>query len=213
MPFAALCALVLMRIWDPLPVAALRLQVFDLFQRIAPREAGALPALIVDIDDQSLAEIGQWPWPRTVLANLVAQLFRMGAVVVAFDVIFAEPDRMSPGLLADQLPGLDDDARSLLKKMPSNDARFAGMMRRTRVVLAQAPDARPIGGLDKSKPVKTAIAEIGGSPKAFLLTYPGMIRNIPEIEIRSPGFFWRFDQKPLPVRLLRLERPSAKAVH
>lgn len=186
-PFAALCALVLARIWDPLPVAALRLQVFDLFQRIAPRETGALPVLIVDIDDESLAEIGQWPWPRTVLADLATRLFRMGAVVVAFDMIFAEPDRMSPGLLADLLPGLDDNTRSLLKKMPSNDSRFAGMMRRSRVVLAQAPDARPIGDLDKSKPVKTAIAEIGGSPKPFLLTYQGMIRNLPELERMAKG--------------------------
>jgi adenylate cyclase len=61
LPLAALWGLILLRIWDPLPVAMLRLQAFDLYQRIAPREAVALPAVIVDIDDESLAEIGQWP--------------------------------------------------------------------------------------------------------------------------------------------------------
>ncbi len=186
-PLAALCALLVARAWDPVPVAALRLQTFDLFQRIAPRDASALPALIVDIDDDSLAQVGQWPWPRTVLAELVGNLFRMGAVVVGFDVIFAEPDRMSPPLLADQLPGLDEQARSFLRDLPSNDASFAGMIRRTRVILAQAPVAREIGDLARSRPVKTAVAEIGGSPRPFLLAYPGVIRNLPELEAAATG--------------------------
>ena len=187
LPLAALCGLIFLRIWDPLPVTMLRLQAFDLYQRIAPRVATSLPALVVDIDDESLAEIGQWPWPRTVLTQLVGELFRMGAVVVGFDVIFAEPDRMSPPLLADQLPGLDASARAYLKSLPSNDAVFAAMIRRSRVILAQAPVARPIGDLDESKPVKTAIAQIGGDPTPFLLTYQGMVRNIRELEIAASG--------------------------
>ncbi len=187
LPLAALWGLILLRIWDPLPVAMLRLQAFDLYQRIAPREATALPAVIVEIDDESLAEIGQWPWPRTLLTQLVDNLFRMGAVVVGFDVIFAEPDRMSPPLLADHLPGLDASAREYLKSLPSNDAGFAAMMRRSRVILAQAPVGRPIGDLDKSKPVKAAIAKIGGDPTPFLLSYPGMVRNIRELEIAARG--------------------------
>ena len=136
LPLAALWGLILLRIWDPLPVAMLRLQVFDLYQRIAPREAVVLPAVIIDIDDESLAEIGQWPWPRTLLTQLVGNLFRMGAVVVGFDVIFPEPDRMSPPLLADHLPGLDASAREFLKSLPSNDAGFAAIIQRSQTRLA-----------------------------------------------------------------------------
>lgn len=187
LPFAALCLLVGLRIVDPVVVDALRLQGFDLYQRLGPREAEAYPALIVDIDDDSLAEVGQWPWPRTVLATLVAQLFRNGAVVVGFDVLFAEPDRLSPSRLADSVPGLDPATRETLQKLPDNDAAFAGMLRRTRVVLAEAPVGRPVGNIEESKPVKTAVAEIGGDPRPYLVAYQGAVRNLPEIEAAAQG--------------------------
>ena len=50
---------------------------------------------IVDIDEAALAEFGQWPWPRTIVARLVDKLTEKGAAVIAFDVVFAEPDRSS----------------------------------------------------------------------------------------------------------------------
>ena len=55
----------LLRIWDPLPIEALRLRTFDLYQLIAPRVATQRPVVIVDIDEESLETLGQWPWPRT----------------------------------------------------------------------------------------------------------------------------------------------------
>src|SRR6266404_1868757 len=79
---------------DPVLLQSLRLQIFDFYQRVHPRLDNGHHVAIVDIDERSLAEIGQWPWPRTVVSDLTAALFRMGAVVVAFDVIFAEPDRI-----------------------------------------------------------------------------------------------------------------------
>ena len=52
--------------------------------------------VIVDIDDASLARIGQWPWPRNTVAELVSQIHQAGAKVIGFDIVFAEPDRTSP---------------------------------------------------------------------------------------------------------------------
>ena len=91
----------LVRIWDPLPVEALRLRVFDLYQLIAPREATPRPVAIVDIDEDSLKSLGQWPWPRTIVADLVTRVTQMGAVAIGFDVVFPEPDRISPALAAE----------------------------------------------------------------------------------------------------------------
>ena len=51
---------------------------------------------IVDIDEASLQKIGQWPWSRRKLADLVDQLGQQGAAVIGFDVVFAEADRSSP---------------------------------------------------------------------------------------------------------------------
>jgi adenylate cyclase len=72
---------------------------FDTFQQIAPREAAEAPVRIADIDDASLAEIGQWPWSRDVMARLATRLTELGAAAVVFDVLFPEPDRTSPAFL------------------------------------------------------------------------------------------------------------------
>ncbi len=81
--------LVLLRVWDPPPVEMLRLRTFDLFQVIKPREAVQRPVVLVDIDEASLRALGQWPWPRTLLADLVTRLTALGALAVALDAVFS----------------------------------------------------------------------------------------------------------------------------
>jgi adenylate cyclase len=80
----------LLRYADPFFVRALRLIAFDYYQRISPADYDPkLPIRIVDIDERSLAKIGQWPWPRTTVRDLLLELTSKGAAAVAFDVIFA----------------------------------------------------------------------------------------------------------------------------
>ncbi len=178
------------RVWDPPPAEALRLQVFDLYQRLKPRVATPQPVVVIDIDDASLREIGQWPWPRTVLADLVQRLARAGAVVIAFDVIFPESDRLSPKDLAERLPGLDEVAREALRRQPGNDDVFAETLRRTRVVLAQAPTGRRMsagGEAPRQRIRKSAVAEIGGNPRPYLLTFEEVVRNLQPLEQAATG--------------------------
>jgi hypothetical protein len=73
-----------------------RRSVFDYYQRIAPRTYQNAPVRIVDIDDASLTQIGQWPWPRSAVAAMVGRLSQSGASAIVFDIVFAEPDRTSP---------------------------------------------------------------------------------------------------------------------
>src|SRR5271169_5310779 len=77
-----------------------RLSVFDALQRAEPWKAAPSAVKVIDIDDESLKRLGQWPWSRSTLANLVIALQDSGAKAIAFDVVFAEPDRTSPALLA-----------------------------------------------------------------------------------------------------------------
>src|SRR5262245_58660069 len=83
-----LVALVVLRIADPPPVEVLRLRTFDFYQTISPLEHPDQPVAIVDIDDASLNALGQWPWPRHYLAQIVANLMKAGALVVGFDMVF-----------------------------------------------------------------------------------------------------------------------------
>src|ERR1700735_3187120 len=108
---ALLIGLAALRIADPGPIEELRARTFHTFQRIEPRVKTARPVTIVDIDETSLAKLGQWPWPRTRIADLVNNLTRLGAVVIAFDVIFSEPDRLNPDVAADTFRNLDEATR------------------------------------------------------------------------------------------------------
>ena len=84
---ALLIGFAALRIADPAPVEELRFRIFDSFQRIDPRPKLAnSPVTIVDIDEASLAKLGQWPWSRTRIADMVGNLTQLGAVVIAFDV-------------------------------------------------------------------------------------------------------------------------------
>lgn len=70
-------------------------QAFDRLNMEYPR-ARSGDVIIVDIDDDSLKALGQWPWPRDVIARLVDRLTAMGAAAIAFDGVLAEPDRTAP---------------------------------------------------------------------------------------------------------------------
>jgi adenylate cyclase len=192
MALSLLTALFMLRLWDPEPVESIRLTTFDYYQVIQPREASQLPVVIIDIDEKSLAEIGQWPWPRTVLADLVAKLAQLGALCVAFDVVFAEPDRLSPANLAKSLPGLPAEAAEAIAKLRGGDELFASVIKQAPVVLGRA--ALPYGQGDTTAPVRTTPAALlsapgaaGVDPRQKLLRFGGIVRNVPLLEESSPG--------------------------
>src|SRR5579859_3873932 len=138
-----------LRVFDPPPLQELRLRTFDLFQVLRPREQTFRPVAIVDIDEASLKEIGQWPWPRTIMARLVDKLHQAGAAAIAFDVLFSEPDRTSPkmlmSLLTDRGAG-EEDAKRLVASMQDPDAEFAKAIAEAPVVLGFDLTGTGIGG-------------------------------------------------------------------
>src|SRR6476659_6750379 len=90
---ALIMGAIVLRFADPFFVRSLRLIAFDSYQRLHPQPYDPnLPIRIVDIDEESLAKIGQWPWPRNIIAKLLRTLADEGAASVGFDVLFAEPD-------------------------------------------------------------------------------------------------------------------------
>jgi len=183
-----LFALIPLRVIDPPPLQEVRLRSFDLFQVLQPRDQQALsPVAIVDIDEASLKEIGQWPWPRTVVADLVSKLKDRGAVAIGFDIIFAEPDRMSPAVAVESFRGLDDETRSKLASLPSNDEVLADAMKRARVIVGQSGSPLSQPRSDAEKALQTGFAIIGPDPTPLLVTFKGLLRNVPLIEQAAAG--------------------------
>ena len=104
--------------------------------------------MIVDIDEKSLARYGQWPWPRHLVAELVRRIAQGHPRVLGIDIVFAEPDRLSPPEIARELPGLPRLWRTRLAQLPASERELAEAMRAVPTVLALAPgrEDRPAPG-------------------------------------------------------------------
>jgi adenylate cyclase len=176
-----------LRVADPAPIEELRVRTFDNFQVIEPRPKTIRPVTIVDIDEKSLSNprLGQWPWPRTRIAEIVTDLTRLGAVVIAFDAVFAEPDRLNPAIAADTFPDLDEATRDRLRALPSNDQVLADASRNSRVVLGESGGPDVHAALDKTLPV-TGFATTD-EPEQFMFKFPGLLRNVPVLEHAAAG--------------------------
>jgi adenylate cyclase len=181
-----LALLLPIRIWDPHPVEELRLRGFDLYQNIEPRAPAESPVVIVDIDEASVSALGQWPWPRTVLADMLTRIYEMQAVAVGFDVVFPEPDRASPGEAVKHFRNVDQGTRELLAHLPSNDDVFAQAIGEGKVVLGQSGTHTINTRVSGQRP-ETGIATMGPDPTRFLIAYPYLLRNLPELERAAAG--------------------------
>lgn len=123
---------------EPQPVRAMRDLVFDGFIRLSPRHYDPqVPVRVVAIDDASLTRLGQWPWPRTVMADLTGRLSEAGAAAIVFDILFAEPDRYGVDAFLSRLVPEDKrhDLSTRLAGLPSPDQSFAQTLSKAPSVL------------------------------------------------------------------------------
>jgi adenylate cyclase len=181
-----LLAAAALRLADPFVVQGLRLIAFDTYQRLSPQKYDPdVPVRIVDIDEASLAKIGQWPWSRPVVGELLDKLSEAGAAVVAFDIQFAEPDRTSLEQLVRRLP--QDEAGRLADVIvgrPTNDEQFAAALKRTPSVLASALSGGTAG---YNAPPKAGFAIAGDDPRPFIPGFKGGAGNLSILEQAAAG--------------------------
>lgn len=174
-----------LRAANPDFLVALRELTFDYYQRLKPRDYQPAPVRIVDIDEASIAELGQWPWPRTLLADLVTTLTDLGAAAIVFDVVFSEPDRTSPKQLKATL-GSDapENILKMLGSLPDHDQTFAEAIAQSPVVLGFAVTQDETGRV----PARHAgIAYGGQDPAEFLSSYPAAVPSLGLLEENASG--------------------------
>jgi adenylate cyclase len=185
-PLLVLIAALAVRMNEPPLVERLRNLAFDSYQRLMPRPVGEAPVRIIDIDEASLAQIGQWPWPRDILAQLVDRLSEAGAAAVAFDVLFAEPDRLSPQNLLQRWQHNSDIARlgEVIGKLPDPDAVLA-------TALGKANSVVPfvlLNGPSRGKPqLKAGFSTAGDDALAFAPAFTGAVVTLPVLESAAKG--------------------------
>jgi adenylate cyclase len=167
-------------------LSSFRLYVFDEFLRLKPRIYEPVPVRIIDIDDDSLARFGQWPWPRTLLAKLVNRLDEMGVATIAFDILFVDPDRTTPSHLVEDMPGItpDDPLIARFASMPDHDQIFADAMARSHVVLGFAPRATEHPRLPEAK---ATFAVAGDDPRPWVPHFLGAASSLGVLEAAAAG--------------------------
>lgn len=147
----------------------LQLALFDGYQALWPRERQSAPAVIVAIDEPSLARYGQWPWPRDELARLVDGISAKLPAAIGLDLLFPEQDRYS---------------RRRGSGAPDNDLQFAASLQNARAVLAVAgTNGESVNGRGTFAPV----AVQGADPVPHLFGYRNVIRSTPVVDRAAAG--------------------------
>ncbi len=187
LPLIGLVIATVARVAAPDILDRLMLLSFDVYQQIAPRQAGNVPIRIVDIDEEALKNYGQWPWSRSLDAELIDKLREAGAVVVGLDIVFAEPDRTSPKLLLAQLSKqgeIDGETAKLLNGLPDPDERLVAALKSMPTVAGFIL----VDGASMPPPIaKAGYAYNGIEPLKFVDAYPSAVSDLPDFQKAASG--------------------------
>ena len=168
------------------PFKALRHRMFDVYQTVLPRPSVPKPVWIVEIDEASLATIGQWPWPRNYLSALVDGINALHPAAIGLDIIMPEPDHASPHALAESRTDLPANTIDSLKHAVSNDHLLADS-------LAQAPSVLGVAGLDYPTPLTQntlpipKIVSDHSTSQPSVRRYSHLLPSLPELQLAAHG--------------------------
>ncbi|OAI18289.1 guanylate cyclase [Methylomonas lenta] len=171
-------------LWKPAPLQIIQNATFDQFQRLKPRIYQNEPVRIIDIDDASLNRLGQWPWPRTRIAELIAKLQSAKPAAMGLDIIFAEKDRTSPESML-EIWHLSAEKRQLLSGLADHDQVLADVLNHSNIALGFALHWQES---KQSLPsIKANFVQIGVSPMPYLPNFQAAVCSLPLLEASAAG--------------------------
>jgi HD-GYP domain-containing protein (c-di-GMP phosphodiesterase class II) len=171
----AVLVTVVLAVFPPALFGRLDNAAYDILLRSISTRPTSGRVVIIDVDERSLSTIGQWPWRRDLIGDLIARLRNMGAATVALDMVFAEPDRYDGPGSYNRLPQAGDPAIS--------DLALAATLREGRVVLGHAmrfdndPSAASTCVLHPVSPAVLHAGDDTGEASYFHAT--GVVCNLP----------------------------------
>ena len=164
-------------------VKILRYKTWDKFQTIQPRHIVSDSVTVVNITEQDLKTYGQWPWPRHIMAMLHAKLSDNGAILVNYNILFAEPDRMSGTEYLKSMPMTNDVRDQLSNILLDTDAVFSTVLKESkRAVLMMSVKNE----LDTNLPSTTKIIE-KGNVKPWLYEFGGIVSPHAKVSAGATG--------------------------
>ena len=174
-----LILLVLIKIQDSNFVKRIENISYDAFQTIFIEKSTYEDVVIVDIDEKSIGEIGQFPWRRDVFAKLIDKLNSYNAAVISFDIFFSEDDRQNPKKILNEFnldnEGVIDSDQLLLESIKSSN-----------VVLSVLGDVSQYKKDNQSKP-KTNIISRGSDASNFTYFFKNKITSLEKFNDVAKG--------------------------
>lgn len=168
------------------PFQSARKTLFDGYFRGNPRTVAAQPVTIVEIDEATLAAVGQWPWPRNKLAALIDAINQQRPAAIGLDVFMPEPDQTSPGVVADNLPAAAKSVARKLRRLPGHETILAESLDRAPVVLGAAGFGNATVTTTKSlRSVPVAAGE--GDPLHFVRRFDNVLASLPVLQQAARG--------------------------
>tara|TARA_B100000900_G_scaffold38246_1_gene28705 strand:- start:10832 stop:12757 length:1926 start_codon:yes stop_codon:yes gene_type:complete len=164
-------------------VKTLRYKTWDKFQTIQPRETLSDSVSVISITEDDLKRYGQWPWPRHVMAMLHAKIADAGAILVNYNILFAEPDRMSGVEYLKSMPMTNDLREQLGQVLLDTDAVFSVVLKESKraVLMMSVKNTK-----DKNLPSTTQIIE-KGNVKPWLYEYGGIVSPHAKVSAGATG--------------------------
>ena len=185
---AALLLLLALVIWRGGPwTERLRGAWFDAHQALWPRQVATLPVTVVAIDQASLIDIGQWPWPRHLLARMLRVIQRAEPAAIGVNILMPEPDALSPERMLAQTHMEDRALLDALRALPTHDAQLAKAIAAARTVLAVAGTAETGKHALRVAPVMVQDAA-GEAALLHVPQYVGALSSIEELDSHAAGW-------------------------
>ena len=180
------------RVNDPPFIEELRLRSFDSYVRAWPHQGiTSRPIAIVDIDERSLEKLGQWPWPRTVVGDLLKSLHHYDIAVLSMDVVFSEEDRTSPNnLVRHVLYDIDPITRDRLSRLPDNELYMTRVMQDGLPVVLGMPSSNKSVDINEKLPPSAVKGAFGPDPIQFIKAnrFNNLLPNLNVLNEQAQGF-------------------------
>ena len=166
-----------LRVFDVDPLKILRLKTFDYYQKIQPRDVTSNHFIIVEVTEQDLKRFGQWPWSRSLIAEIHSKLIVQNVNTIQYNILFSEPDRLNPKSFTDNYK-INAEIKNELMKLPSNDQYLSQFfsVEGSKAVLMYSIKYSPTDGRVK----KPNMMFKGSDPTPWLYNFLGIVTNLPQ---------------------------------
>ena len=152
---------------------------YDAYQSFFIEKSTFEDVVIIDIDEKSIGEIGQFPWRRDIFADLIQKLNQYGVSVITFDVFFSEEDKQNPKKILEEFNINNDN-------VIDSDEKLLKSIQLSNVVLPVLGDISMYNKNNSSKP-KTNIISKGKDASNYTYSFKNKITSLEKFNNAAKG--------------------------